>query len=51
MSQQWDEEYEPQQTTALARAPQAGMTLRQDATGGQELAVSGEMNQDRKSVV
>lgn len=45
MSQQWDEEYEPQQTTALARAPQAGMTLRQDATGGQELAVSGEMNQ------
>jgi len=32
-------------STALARAPQAGMTLRQDATGGQELAVSGEMNQ------
>jgi len=38
-------DYDNNETTALARVPQAGMTLRQDATGGQELAVSGEMNQ------
>ena len=31
--------------TALARVPQAGMTVRQEASGGQELSVSGEMNQ------
>lgn len=39
-------DYSDQQSnTAIVRAPQAGMTMRQDGTGAQELTVSGEMNQ------
>ena len=34
-----------QTTTALARAPQASMTMRQEATGAQEMTVGGDMNQ------
>ncbi len=45
MSQQENEGQQGAATTALARAPQAGMTIRQDATGSQEMTVGGDMNQ------
>jgi len=46
MSQSNDDNDNGQQPgTALARAPQAGMAIRQEGTGSQELAVVGDMNQ------